>query len=159
MFWDVSLVEKSSKRPEKLHLATYGSILTLGRAWGDLSRMMKDLSNERRQGHHEKAVHRINRSGLMGAYRDQKASMESDIDPLQICNSCVAWCTCGTPNGQIRGCLWFFFCLLVEPFPTTRTPWTALVWWSLPGNILFYVGWCYWESCSFLRGDRGEKWI
>ena len=117
--------------------------------------MMKDLSNQRWQGHCENAVHKINRSGLMEAYRDQKASMGSELDPLHICNSCVPWCSCVTPNGGIGSCLWSFFCLHVEPFPPTRSSWPVLAWWSLPRNLPCLVDGT-WRPALFYRETDGN---
>ena len=39
----------------------------------------------------------------------------TDQGPLQICYSCIAWSSFGTPNGQNKICLWLF-CLLLGLF-------------------------------------------
>jgi hypothetical protein len=40
------------------------------------------------------------------------SSPGTDIGSLHICNSCVAWSSCGTLKSGCRGYLWHFYCLL-----------------------------------------------
>jgi hypothetical protein len=59
-------------------------------------------------------------SGLRDWTANQPGSLHrTDLGPLHLCYSCVAWYSCGAPNSGSRGCHWLN-CLPLGPFPHTE---------------------------------------
>jgi hypothetical protein len=76
MFWDWSLAKLSSKRPERLHLATDGSRVPqphIRHPFGGMGR--KDRRNQRGQGHTVRTQPRVNTSVSCGRYVSARSSV------------------------------------------------------------------------------------
>ena len=76
----------------------------------------------------------------------------TDVGPLHICNSCVVWSSCETPNSKSRGCLWLC-CLPLRCFPLTGLPHLASIE-DVPSlTAIWYAksGWYPWEASPFLK--------
>lgn len=80
----------------------------------------------------------------------------TDLDPMHICDDCVAWSSYGT-NSESGICLWLFHWLW-DPIPRTWLPCPALIQDEvLSLTTTWYAMFCWhpWEPCTSLNTNRG----
>jgi hypothetical protein len=81
----------------------------------------------------------------------------TDLGPLLMCNSCVAWSSCGTStsrSGAVSDSLACFW----DPFPLTGSPYSASIEEDAPRltATVYPRADCYpWKASPFLKRKRG----
>ena len=135
---------------------------TLGRAWGILrKRGRNDLQEPERSSTETRNL----QNQLTRAHRDsqslshQPESMHgTDLSPLHICNSCVAWFSYGTPIIRVwegsRGCLWLC-CLLLLPHLASEGEDVC----SFTTTWYAKAVWYPWEASLFLKPRLSGWWL